>query len=73
VEQASGRNCCPWREAHERVGFLAAAVACGGHTGAVIPEGVCLMERIHSGAVCGELQPVGRTHNREFQKQSVMK
>ena len=44
----------------------------GTHAGAVIPEGVYPVERIHYGAVCGELQPVGRTHNGEFQKQRVM-
>lgn len=30
-----------------------------------VPEGLHLMERTHTGAVCEELQPVGRTHREE--------
>jgi len=37
-----------------------------------VPEGLYPVERIHSGAVCGELRPMGKSHNGEFQKQSVM-
>ena len=55
VEQAPGRNCCLWRQAHAGAGFLAGPVACGGPTQEQsIPEGLYPVERIHYGAVCGE-------------------
>jgi len=75
VEQGPGRNCCPWREADAGAGFLAGPVAFGGGPmlEQSIPEGLYPVEKIHYRAVCGELQPVGRTHSGEFQKQSVMK
>ena len=73
MEQDPGRNHCIWREAHEGAGFLAGPVACGGPMlEQPVPEGLYPVERIHSAAVCGELRPVGKSHNGEFQKQSVM-
>ena len=54
---------CRERGAHTGAGLLAGLVTHGGPTlEQSVPEGLHHVEGTHAGAVCEELQPVGRTH-----------
>ena len=68
LEQAPGRTCGPMeRGAHAGVGFLAGLVTPrkGPTLEQSVPEGLQPIEGTYAGAICEELQLVGRTHAKE--------